>query len=327
VIAALRRPSRLRHGTALLAAPLVLGAAGAALLLVELSVRLTNPPGYVHPGPSAALNGARTTLGTDPMTELGLPYRSVEFPTSGEATLRGWLVPGTERARIGVVTAHGRGADRRDFLRHVPIFHDLGLPTLLFDYREHGTSDGAGRGMSMGFREARDISAAVRFLKETVGVERVVVVGGSLGGASAILAAAQDRTIDGVVAESPFASMARFVYDDVNRTVAHRPLLRPLFTLPGWSGLVVEVSALRQGVSQLSSPADVVHRIAPRPLLLMHGTGDVTVDRAHSELLYAKAGNPKELWIAEGAEHVRIFDRYPEEYRARISAFLHSISL
>jgi fermentation-respiration switch protein FrsA (DUF1100 family) len=326
MIATMCRPRRLRQGAALMSVPLVLGAAGAALLLVELSVRLTNPPGYTHPGPLAGLDSARTATGPDPQTELGLPYRSVEFPTSGLATLRGWLVPGADGARLGVVTAHGRGADRHDFLRQLPIFHDLGLPTLLFDYREHGTSDGTARGMSMGYREAEDISVAVRYLKETTGVERVVVVGGSLGGSSAILAAAQDQTIDGVVAESPFASIAWFVHDDVTRMVAHRPMLRPLFSLPWWPDLVVAVSALRQGVGHGQSPADIVHKIAPRPLLLMHGTGDVTVDPAHSKLLHARAGDPKELWIAEGAEHVRIFDRYPDEYRARVSAFLQSIA-
>jgi fermentation-respiration switch protein FrsA (DUF1100 family) len=326
MIALVRRPRRLRHRAALMTVPLVVGTAGAALLFFELSVRLTNPPGYTHPGPVVGLRPVGMGIGTDPMTELGYAYRTVEFPTSGQATLRGWLVPGADGARLGVVTAHGRGADRRDFLRQLPVFHDLGLPTLLFDYREHGTSDGAGRGMSMGYRESEDISAAVRFLKETAGVERVVVVGGSLGGSSAILAAAGDRAIDGVVAESPFASMAWFVYDDVTRTVAHRPVLRHLFTLPWWPGFVVEVSALRQGVGRVTSPADVVHQIAPRPLLLMHGTGDVTVDRSHSELLYANAGDPKELWIAEGAGHVQIFDRYPEQYRARVSAFLQSIA-
>jgi fermentation-respiration switch protein FrsA (DUF1100 family) len=326
MIATMCQQGRLRQGAALMTVPLIVGAAGAALLLVELSVRLTNPPGYTHPGPSVGLRPNGPGVGTDPMTDFGIPYRTVDFPTAGQATLRGWLVPGADGARLGVVTAHGRGADRRDFLRHLPIFHDLGLPTLLFDYREHGTSDGTGRGMSMGFREAEDISAAVRFLKETTGVERVVVVGGSLGGSSAILAAARDQAIDGVVAESPFANMATFVYDDVNRTVAHRPVLQRLFALPWWPNLVVEVSALRQGVGRMRAPADVVHQIAPRPLLLMHGTGDVTVDRAHSELLFARAGDPKELWIAEAAEHVQIFDRHPEEYRARVSAFLTSIA-
>ena len=41
---------------------------------------------------------------------------------------------------------------------------------------------------------------------------------------------------------------------------------------------------------------DIVDRIAPRPLLLMHGLADEIVEPIHSQLLYAKARDPKKLW-------------------------------
>ena len=301
-------------------------AAGLALLVVHLSYRLTNPPGYTHPGPAAGLAPIGPDIGTNPAIDFGITYQDVEFPTGGGAMLRGWFVPGAGDARLGIVAAHGRGADRRDFLRHLPIFHELGMPTLLFDYREHGISDGAGHGMSMGHREAEDISAAVRYMKEAVGLQRVGVVGVSLGASSAILAAAQDQAIDGVVAESPFASMEVFLYDEVERSVQARPLLSEIPRPRWWPGLVVGLTAWRQGIRELQTPRDVIDRIAPRPILLMHGTGDTAVDVSHSEALIARAGTPKELWIAEGAGHTQMFDRYPEEYRARLSHFLRSLA-
>jgi pimeloyl-ACP methyl ester carboxylesterase len=43
---------------------------------------------------------------------------------------------------------------------------------------------------------------------------------------------------------------------------------------------------------------DLVDRIAPRPLLLMHGLADDVVKPIHSQLLYAKARDPKKLWSA-----------------------------
>ena len=186
---------RYKLGATLIAMVLAASAAGLAgitVLVVYLSFRLTSPPGYQHPGPAAGLQPIG--VGIDPLQELGLGFEEVSFPTSGQATLRGWLVPGATDVRVGVVTAHGRGTDRRDFLRHLPVFHRLGLPTLLFDYREHGASDGSGRGMSMGHHEAEDILAAVRYMKENLRLERVIVVGVSLGASSAILAAAQDRS-------------------------------------------------------------------------------------------------------------------------------------
>ena len=79
----------------------------------------------------------------DPRTDLGLDFEEVELPGPAGATLRGWWVPGAEGATAGLVAVHGAGADRREFLRHVPLFHAQGYPVLLFDCRERGTSDGA----------------------------------------------------------------------------------------------------------------------------------------------------------------------------------------
>jgi fermentation-respiration switch protein FrsA (DUF1100 family) len=320
---------RFRPGAALVPATSVAsaaGLAGIAMLVAHLSFRLTNPPGYVHPGPAAGLKPMGVGVGIDPQQDFGVRFQEVSFSTNGQAMLRGWLVPGLNDARVGVVTAHGRGADRRDFLRHLPVFHQLGLPTLLFDYREHGASDGAERGMSMGSREAQDISAAVRYMKEALGLERVVVVGVSLGASSAILAAAQDGAIDAVVAESPFASMDAFLYDEIERMVAQRPLLRYVPRPHWWPRLVVQFTAWRLGIEGLQAPCDVVDQVAPRPLLVMHGTGDVAVDWAHSEELYSRAGGPKEVWLAEGAGHTQLYDRYPDEYRARVTTFLRSVA-
>jgi hypothetical protein len=52
---------------------------------------------------------------------------------------------------------------------------------------------------------------------------------------------------------------------------------------------------------------DYVEEISPRPVLLIAG------DRAHSksfsEAAYAKAAEPKELYIVEGAEHIDLYDK------------------
>jgi pimeloyl-ACP methyl ester carboxylesterase len=212
----------------------VLCLAGMALGVGALSYRwLTNPPGYHHPGAAGRrVVEAASLFERDPQTEHGLSFQEVDFPTAGGATLRGWLVPAPEppagKPRLGLVFAHARGGDRRNYLEQVPLFRDLGATTLLFDFREHGLSDGAGRGMGLGTREAADVSAAVRYLKETVGVQRVVVVGHSLGGSAVLLAGAQDPNIDGVIADSAIASFDDYVYDLGEQLVQRLPLeIRP----------------------------------------------------------------------------------------------------
>ena len=43
--------------------------------------------------------------------------------------------------------------------------------------------------------------------------------------------------------------------------------------------------------------------IAPRPLLLVHGSQDETVEVSHAHKLYDRAGKPKQIIIVEGAGH------------------------
>lgn len=55
--------------------------------------------------------------------------------------------------------------------------------------------------------------------------------------------------------------------------------------------------------SQLGG-AHVVGELAPRPLLLMHGTADPILSHECSEILYQRAGEPKELKLFADAGHL-----------------------
>jgi fermentation-respiration switch protein FrsA (DUF1100 family) len=49
--------------------------------------------------------------------------------------------------------------------------------------------------------------------------------------------------------------------------------------------------------------ATAVARIAPRALFLIHGRRDEHVPYRHSEALFARAGEPKRLWLLPEATH------------------------
>ena len=63
-------------------------------------------------------------------------------------------------------------------------------------------------------------------------------------------------------------------------------------------------------------------QLAPTPLLLMHGTADELVPVEHSRLLFERAGEPRELWLVEGAAHSSLLDHDPQAYQARVLQFL-----
>jgi pimeloyl-ACP methyl ester carboxylesterase len=292
------------------------------------SRELTNPPGYVHQPGATALPASST--GTDPRRDFGLQAEDVSFRTADGSTLRGWLVPAAQREAcrdrsVGVVTVHGRGGDRRDFLRHLPMLHELCASTLLFDLRDHGLSDGSARGMSMGYRESQDIRAAVHFLKDS-GVRRVAVLGVSLGAGSAILAAAADPSIDAVIAEAPFSSMEAYIQQMSDQAAASGGVRRVLQPPPWWPRALIAFTAWRVGAQDLRAPIDVVDRIAPRPLVLIHGTADTAFVPDHAQRLAQRTGGSAVLWLAEGAEHTRVFDSYPDQYRTHIAAIVHQLA-
>ncbi len=80
------------------------------------------------------------------------------------------------------------------------------------------------------------------------------------------------------------------------------------------------------GVAALAadpSTAELVSEVAPRRLLLMHGTADTVVSPAVSRLLYARAGDPKELVIYPGERHD--FSVYHDEALDKLSAWTNSL--
>jgi fermentation-respiration switch protein FrsA (DUF1100 family) len=67
---------------------------------------------------------------------------------------------------------------------------------------------------------------------------------------------------------------------------------------------------------------NVVGRIAPVPLLIAHGTADWLIPASHARTLIARAGDPKELFLLEGALHAEnILVDDPEPLIRRLAVF------
>lgn len=248
----------------------------------------------------------------NPLTELGLPYEDVTFPTSEGLTLRGWFIPAEQPASPAVLYAPATGHDQRSGLSLVPALHRAGYHVLLFSYRGHGLSEGKKGRFTYGDGESRDVDAAVRFLYETRGVRRIGVIGHSAGAASAILSAARNPRIGAVVAVAPFNCV-----EEVWRT--SRPALVPPFILD-WTLWVAEKS---RGFDRDDvCPLKVVDQIAPRPLLLIHGSDDRRITEAQTRRLFDAAQAPKTLWSVAGATHSGIRSPVLDELAPRVIAFL-----
>ncbi|HEX9037718.1 MAG TPA: alpha/beta fold hydrolase [Ktedonobacterales bacterium] len=245
--------------------------------------------------------------------ETGVPSEDVRIPTGDEGrTLSGWWFPRPETNRVILGLTGYRGA-KSDLIGIGSALWRAGFNVLLFDYHGHGR--GSAAPVTLGRRELRDAHAALDYVLRRLPGAHIGVVGYSMGAAVAILAAADRPEIRVVVADSPFATHADVISHAISRTLH----------MPGSPFLTATDYFLERRAGYRSSdvvPLHVVERIAPRPLLLIHGTADSTIPYSHTQRIYDAAGAPKELWLASGAEHCGAYFLDRPAYCQRVIGFL-----
>jgi dipeptidyl aminopeptidase/acylaminoacyl peptidase len=251
---------------------------------------------------------------SDPLADMGLEYEEVTFPTTDGLALRGWFFPAASPDAPAMIYAPATSHDQRSGLSLLPSFHGAGYHVLLFSYRGHALSDGRKGSFTYGEAESRDVDAAVQFLAGAKGIRRIGLVGHSVGAASAILSAARNPQIGAVVAVAPFNCVT-----EVWQT--SRPFLVPSFVLD-WALWVAEKT--RGFDREEVCPLQVVERIAPRPLLVIHGTDDRRITEEQVRELFAAAEEPKSLWLVEGAGHNGIRSPMLDVLSKDVISFLNS---
>jgi alpha-beta hydrolase superfamily lysophospholipase len=242
----------------------------------------------------------------------GMSREDVTFTASDGVRLSGTYLP-VDGARAAVVLVHGFKNTRADMLDHARFLHDSGYTSLIYDSRGCGASDGT---FGVGATEDRDIVGAVSFLSAR-GADRIAVLGVSLGAGDALLAAARDPRIGAVIADSSWADER--VQLQRMSAVNVGPLSLPV--LPYEADLV---DMLAGGRLEDARPGDEIVRIAPRPLLLIHSADDrnATTPLDDARALFARAGDPKEMWIAPRGGHAGAFGANRDEYVRRVLDFL-----
>lgn len=245
--------------------------------------------------------------------ELGIPWQQVRLPTANGETLSGWWLIRPESKRV-VICCHGYRGNKTDLLGVGAGLWRNGYNALLFDYRGHG--EHVGTRVTLGYRELEDALASVHFVFDTVPEAEVGIIGYSMGAAVALMAAARDSRIRAVVADSPFAAQRNPVKLRMQQTLR-----------AGWSGdpilfLADQVLHWRAGFHFRDvEPLREIDRIAPRPVLIIHGLADSVIDPGDSEMLYASAGEPKELWLVPDVGHCGAYFLDRPAYVERVSQF------
>jgi len=242
-----------------------------------------------------------------------MPVERVEFTAFDGITLRGdWIEPiDTPSDRPVVVLVHGWTGNSGTMLFVARPLLEAGYPAFVFDVRRHGHSDDAPYVTIRHFRD--DLKHAIAVARQRRPGAPIVVIGHSLGGSAALLAATDGAPVAGVAliaAPADLMEVTAGMFSDRG--------------LPG--GLIT--SALRPfwqrraGVPFRDLDPVESAGVLGVPLLVTHGERDARVPAAHADRLAASAGTDV-VWIG-GAEHKDILAR-PELHEALL-AFTDAIA-
>jgi alpha-beta hydrolase superfamily lysophospholipase len=223
----------------------------------------------------------------------------------------------------------------------------LGYAVLAFDYRGFGLSEGE-RGRLAPQDWAEDVRAAVDRLTVVADVDaaRIVLLGWGMGGGVVVAEASEDPRVRAVASLNCISDGTRSTRNMHDETSWNRLLSRieadrglratqgrseitdpwdivrlnldirtdgyvgeELYKAPGFgSGVTLESADLLLRFS----PEKVVHRLAGRPLLIVHGAENQLHHPVEAKALYDHAEEPKQLVFLEDSGHTEwMFDEHP----------------
>lgn len=226
--------------------------------------------------------------------DIGLGFEVVHIPTARNRQLYGWFVPADRDDPAPVVVVmHGWGGNSAMMLPLVRPLHTAGLAVLLIDARCHGHSDEDDFASLPRFAE--DLDHALVWLPGCgqADIDRVALVGHSVGAGAVLLAASRRDDIAAVVSlaafSHPVAMMRRFL---THKRIPFVPL--------GWLVLRYVEHVIGHRFDDIA-PVTTIARIRC-PTLLVHGAEDTTVPPSEARLIHAaRSGDHVRLRIIAGS--------------------------
>jgi fermentation-respiration switch protein FrsA (DUF1100 family) len=247
----------------------------------------------------------------DPPADLSA--QSVNFESDSGANVHGWWCP-VRNSRGAVLLLPGIRANRLSMVARARFLQRAGYSVLLIDFQ--ATGETKGERITFGWKESRDVIAAVNFVRSAEPASRVAIIGSSLGGVATLLAT-PPLEIDALVLEA--------VYPTIE--IATRNRLENYF---GALGRCATPLLLKQLRARLGISADDLRPIdhmanVDCPILIMSGEKDRNTRPEDTDTLFSRAQSPKQLWFVPKAGHVDLHRAATAEYEERVLKFLEKL--
>lgn len=244
----------------------------------------------------------------------------------------------TGRKLACVMVLHGFGSNKTSENVRTPaaMLNEWGYAALGFDMRGCGESEGT-RANLICMEQVADTRSAVTFLQSRPEIDpkKIGVLGSSFGGAVAVYAAGVDERIGACVSSGgwgngkikfqgqhpgaeAWAKFTRMLEDGKAYRAKHGKSM-----MVGRYDIVPIPANLRHNLAEKSheeftaetaqsmydfTADDVVAKIAPRPLLLLHSSVDTVTPTEQSIRMFNLAGQPKDLHLFAETNHFMFAD-------------------
>ncbi|MFO7708457.1 MAG: alpha/beta fold hydrolase [Desulfobacterales bacterium] len=211
-----------------------------------------------------------------------------------------------DRSHPNIFFFHGNGEIAANYDDLGPLYNRVGINFLAADYRGYGCSTGTPTTTAM-MRDCHAVLSHVTGWLDRHGFKGpLIVMGRSLGSASAIeLAHAHPNSVSGLIIESGFAYVA--------------PLLRRLGVDPAAIGFREEEETTFRHIEKIGR--------WQKPLLVIHGEFDNIIPFSDGQALFdACPSAGKQLLRIKGADHNNLFLHGFGEYLAAVARLASACS-
>ena len=252
------------------------------------------------------------------------------FPAADGLTLRGCYLRSPRPRRGVVLFGLEFGSNRWSCRAYVEHLVDAGFDVFAFESRNQGDSDarpGYDPLQWVTDFEVADARAALAYLKGRPDADPrgVGFFGISKGAGAGLVAAAADPYVRCFVTDGVFGTYTTLVpyMRQWFRIYNSRYIVQGL--LPSWYYGLIGLAALRRIERERGCHfphlESALPRLAPRPLLMIHGENDTYIRADMARTLFEYARGPKEFWLVPGAKHNHGLLVAGDEYRRRVLEF------
>jgi uncharacterized protein len=240
----------------------------------------------------------------------------ISFKSPDGLTLSGFIIK-RPNPKANLVLCHGYKVSKELMYGYIDLFPEWNI--LMFDFRAHGQSEGSIT--SIGYHEAKDATAAIKYLRDytqqtTNKKLPLIAIGISMGGAALLKAAESESGFaDALIIDSSYAQLDATVRKafSVNSSLPRYPFFFVIKNLFHYFANC-DIHSM--------NPVEFVKNI-DTPIFFIHSCDDGYISPKNSLKLYASAQNKSsKLWIGPHCRHAWLHSYHSDLYKRKVAKFL-----